>query len=101
MSLVAVVALALSPAEHSAPQLGDKLQHVMAFVVMTILAHLSYRRSRTWLVAGSMFLLGLAIEMAQAVPFIGRQSDPLDLMANGLGIAIATCLNSLHRWATD
>ncbi|MGI4875891.1 MAG: hypothetical protein ACRYG4_00215 [Janthinobacterium lividum] len=70
-----VVAAILPPAE--APTLGgsDKLNHMTAFVVLTCLAAWAWPRLSPLLILVAMALVGGAIELLQAIPFIGRDAE--------------------------
>ena len=66
------------------PDLGesDKLQHIFAFLVLAGLGRLAYPDVRKrWLLVGLMGF-GALIEIVQALPFVGRDSDPLDWVAD-------------------
>ena len=66
------------------PTLGnsDKLQHVVAFLVLAGLGRLAYPTVRKrWLLMGLM-AFGAFIEIVQALPMVGRDSDPLDWVAD-------------------
>lgn len=71
---------------------GDKVGHCLAYAgLMFWWAALARRR---WLAALSLLLLGLAMELGQGlVP--GREPSLLDLLANGLGVALGLLLSRL------
>jgi VanZ family protein len=79
----------------------DKLEHASAYGLLTLwMTGMLERRhyARAALVA---FLLGLSLEVLQGVLTATRQSDPLDLVANLSGIAVAwtLALLGLGGWA--
>jgi hypothetical protein len=67
----------------------DKLLHMGAFAVITTLLHLAWPW-RAWWKTG-LIVLGLAIldEVTQEIPGLNRSFDPLDLVADSGGIAVA------------
>jgi len=58
-------------------------------------------RRRYVVAAIAAFLLGLSLEVVQGALTATRQSDPLDLVANGTGIFVALALAwlGLGGWA--
>lgn len=68
-------------------QLGspsDKLNHMLAFAVLTPLALIAFpRASALWVFVG-LALFNAAIELSQAVLGQGREPDPLDWIAGVL-----------------
>lgn len=92
------IAACLPPAE--APTLGetDKVNHIVAFVVLSILASWAYPRLRpAWILAG-MGLVGGAIELVQAIPAIGRDAEWADWGADLAAAAITLAIVALLRW---
>lgn len=67
---------------------NDKLQHMAAFAVLGLLGSLAYPRiSHRWLLLG-LSLFGAAIEIAQAIPALHRDTDPLDWLADTIACGI-------------
>ena len=87
--LIGAYVLAIMPG-HDAPSvfLWDKLNHMLAFFVVTILYRLAYPRTPVVVIAVAMALFGGAIELSQAVPFIHRDAEWDDWFAD-CGAAIA------------
>lgn len=102
-SLVILAVLgSLLPAKNLPPvPTSDKLQHFVGYAVLALWFAGIYPRSRYPLIAGGLFLLGIGIEFAQSVMGLGRQADPLDVLANATGIAfgLAAALLGLGSWA--
>lgn len=68
--------------------LSDKVEHALAYTLLTLWFTGVYPRSSYPRIGLGMLALGVAIEVAQgAMPF-GRQMDVLDIVANSLGIAL-------------
>lgn len=64
----------------------DKAEHMLAYVGLALLGAAAFPFAFTR-VAGGLFLYGVAIEGLQALMNLGRQGDPMDVVANSLGIA--------------
>lgn len=73
----------------------DKLQHMAAFATLGVLGSFAYRRvSALWLLAG-LSLFGALIEVAQAIPALHRDSDPLDWVADTVAAGVVLLI---VRW---
>ncbi|MGE5562502.1 MAG: hypothetical protein ACM3ZV_04250 [Bacillota bacterium] len=70
---------------------SDKIQHIGAFLTMGLLGSLAYPRLGTVRLVVALSLFGAFIEVAQAIPALHRDSDPLDWLADTIacGIAVA------------
>jgi VanZ family protein len=103
MAAVAVLlwlCLAPSSALPQPPNLSDKLEHAIAWFVLTALGLLfwpaSWRR-----VALFALGLGLAIEGLQMAAGFGRQGDWLDFAADAVGVLVALAVFALLRRRLD
>jgi len=79
----------------------DKLQHTGAYLVLALwISGMVDRRRYLW-AAAAAFLLGAAIEAAQALLTDTRQGDVLDLVANATGavLALVAAHLGLGGWA--
>ncbi len=80
---------------------SDKLEHAGAYFLLTfwITGLLERRRYVLSLLLG--ILLGVGLEVAQSLLTVTRQADPLDVVANATGIALALTLAylGLGGWA--
>jgi VanZ family protein len=77
----------------------DKLQHMTAFVVLTLIGCLAYpRASRVKLTLGLVAFGGL-IELVQMIPALGRDSDWHDWLADIFAVALALGGIALFRRA--
>jgi VanZ family protein len=67
---------------------NDKIQHMAAFAVLGMLGSLAYPQlAAVGLILG-LSLFGAFIEVAQAIPFIHRDSDPLDWVADTIACLV-------------
>lgn len=67
---------------------NDKIQHIVAFAVLTGLCCLAYPSAPLRRVFVGLLAFGAMIEIAQAVPAFGRSSEWLDLAADGASTAV-------------
>lgn len=92
-ALVFALVMALLPRPPQLPsQPSDKVQHILAFAVLTGLALAAYAHV-SWVRIG----LGLAafggfIELAQMIPALGREGSWLDLAADCGAVAVVLAL---------
>lgn len=66
---------------------SDKIQHIVAFLVLAILGRLAYPATRKRKLLLGLAAFGALIEIAQAIPALHRDTDPLDWLAD---VAAAT-----------
>ena len=59
----------------------DKADHFCAFFVLTGLAMVAFPRQPLWRIAAVMAAIGAAIELIQGTPFVGRDCDFWDWVA--------------------
>lgn len=94
LCLTLVLLLSLLPTDMLPPQafnLWDKAQHALGFALLSALGFSAYPDlRRVWLGYGLLGAGGF-IELAQAATG-WRHGDWLDLIANGVGIAVASVL---------
>ena len=86
-SLCLVFWLSLSPSEDlPTVTLSDKVQHAVAFLLLTLAYGLMFPRRRIAVILG-VALLGVSIEVLQAVMPFNRQAEFADLIADAVGAA--------------
>jgi VanZ family protein len=86
-ALLTVVATALLPAS-GLVQGHDKVQHVVAFLVLGALGAFGWGRSRLPAILSGLAALGAGLEVAQATSLIGRDGDVMDWLADLLGLLL-------------
>lgn len=74
----------------SGPEIGnsDKNTHMIAFFVLSYLARLGWSRKGAFRIAGALVLFGIVIELTQAIPFVHRDADLWDVVADTCGVAL-------------
>ena len=71
--------------------LADKVQHVVLFAALALLAALAWRDKPRWGIFAALVVYGAAIELAQSRT--GRSGELLDLAADALGAAAVFLLS--------
>ncbi len=94
--IICAVIASLLPVKKLPPtHMSDKFEHAIAYALLTLWFTGMYSRSSYVRIGLGMFVLGVAIEIAQgAMPF-GRQMDVRDMIANTTGIVIGLVIAAL------
>jgi hypothetical protein len=74
---------------------SDKIQHIAAFVTLSVLGAWAFPRLSLIQLLLRLSLFGAVIELAQAIPFIHRDCDPMDWLAD---TAACLVIVSLLAW---
>ena len=69
-------------------QPSDKMQHIIAFAVLTLLARLAYPATKRWRIFVSLAFLGALIEAVQAIVALHRYASLRDWLADCGAVAI-------------
>lgn len=78
---------ALAPGDDTAGLIPwDKAKHFIVFYGLTFLAAMALPKSRWWKIAAVLLAFGVAIEILQGLPIVGRDADVFDIVADALGI---------------
>jgi len=75
---------------------SDKLQHIAAFATLSLLGAWAFPRLSLIQLLLRLSLFGAFIELVQAIPFLHRDSDPLDWIADTL--ACVAVLAAIAWW---
>lgn len=80
--------------------LNDKVNHVLGHAAMAVYFTGLVARRSWWKIFVFLLLLGVVIEFAQYFMHVGREADPLDVVANSFGAALGLVLGflGLARW---
>jgi len=92
------LANALRPGPSAGPGLNDKLLHFLAFYVLSLSAACAAPRLHPVWIGAALLGLGIAIEILQMAPLIGRSASFLDLLADLAGIAAALVPAAVYGW---
>lgn len=103
--LVVIVVCLIPPPPIDLPENGDKVEHFLAYLILSGSAVQLFRRGTPLLWAGAgLVLMGVGIEFAQGALTSNRSADPMDALANTVGVlsGLATALTPLRdillRW---
>ena len=77
--------------------LWDKLQHMAAFAVLTLLGWVAYPRISRLKLMLLLVAFGGFIELVQMIPMLQRDSDWHDWLADIIAVAIAAACAALVR----
>lgn len=83
------------PALPGAP--SDKIQHILAFVVLAGLGSAAYPRLGALKLLLGLMAFGALIEIVQLIPGLNRQGDPVDWVADTVAAAVIVGLWSAAR----
>ncbi len=76
---------------------SDKVQHILAFLVLAALASLAYPRVHKLKVGIGLSAYGALIEFAQMIPALNRDAELLDWIADTVAAAIVLAIAALIR----
>jgi VanZ family protein len=78
---------ALAPGDDTAGLIPwDKAKHFIVFYGLTFLATVALPKSRPWKIGTVLLAFGVAIEILQGLPIVGRDADAFDVVADTLGV---------------
>ena len=95
-ALAVILYLALTP-EQPVTLGSDDANHIVAFLVLGVLGRLGFPRANVMAVIFPLFAFGVIIEALQSQ--MGRDASMDDLVADLIGLAIASLLTFLMRKA--
>jgi hypothetical protein len=99
VALLGTLIAALLPGSQ-APDLGagDKINHIVAFVTLAVIAAAAWPRARLWQIGGVLSAFGGAIEGLQALPAIARDAEWADWVADTTAVVVALVVVAAIRW---
>src|SRR4051794_18992167 len=71
---------------------NDKVQHIIAFATLALLASWAYSRATPLRLLVRLSLFGALIELVQAIPALHRDSDVIDWAADTVAVAVVLLL---------
>jgi hypothetical protein len=82
-AVLITMAMAILPQPPQIPgQPSDKVLHIIAFAVLTLLARLAYPATKRLRLFASLAVLGALIELVQTIPALHRDARILDWLAD-------------------
>lgn len=90
-ALVFALVMAVLPKPPTLPidDLGDKFAHMLAFFTLSLLAGVGWPRASLLRAALWLSAVGAGIEVVQLIPFLHRDSDWRDWVADSAAILVA------------
>lgn len=76
---------------------GDRFEHAAAWFVLTITGY-ALAPGRRLAIPAFALVFGVVIEVVQAVAPTGRHADPLDVVADVVGVAAGVAVMLAARW---
>ena len=101
MVVLAVIASIMPLTEMPKVGVSDKVEHVVAYGVLSLWFAGIYPKSRYPMIGVALLVMGIVIEGLQGAMHLGRQADMRDVYANTLGIVcgLSLALIWLGGWA--
>ena len=90
-----VMALLPKPPEVPTDRLGDKVNHILAFMAMAGTAAVGFPQVPRWRVIERLSFLGAMIEVAQSIPALQRDCDIRDWVADTVAVVVVTGIAAL------
>lgn len=98
-ALAFTIVLALLPAPPALPvETGDKVMHMIAFAVLSLLAFLSFPKRRIIELFAWMAVLGSLIEVLQMIPALHRDAEFADWVVDCAASLVVLILCRTVRW---
>lgn len=76
---------------------SDKIQHILAFTVLGLLAPLAYRAAPLLRIGLLLSVFGALIEIVQTIPSLNRDGDAIDWIADTAALAVVLSLAAVWR----
>ena len=86
VALATIVCLAPMDRLPQPPNMSDKTEHFLAYLLLSVWFAGIYRRDRYWIIAAGLVVMGVGIEVAQGAMGLGRHADFRDVIANCSGV---------------
>lgn len=90
LAFALVMAVLPKPPQLPMDRFGDKFEHMLAFFTLTVLAGIGWPRRPMLRAAIGLSLIGAGIEVIQMIPFLHRDSDWRDWVADSAAILAGT-----------
>ena len=87
LTVVAIYFLSIMPPDDAPRLASDKVEHMTAFLTLTIMAALAFPKLSPGLIAAALAAFGAFIEFSQLLPIVHRDASALDWLADLCAIA--------------
>jgi VanZ family protein len=97
LALVFALVMALLPQPPYVPtqSFGDKINHIIGFATLAVLAVLAFPTAPGWQVIERLSFFGALIEVTQSIPALGRDCEFLDWVADTVAVVVVVAVMSL------
>lgn len=89
LAFTLLMALLPHPPRVPLDSLGDKVEHMLAFATLSVLAAFAFPGASLWRIGERLSFLGALIEVMQAYPLLHRDCSIFDWLADTVAVAIA------------
>lgn len=98
-AIVVAVFMALLPHPPALPidRYGDKVEHMLVFATLALLAGLAYPEAPLLRIAERLSFLGALIEVGQSIPMLHRDCDIRDWFADTVAVLVVLGVFALIR----
>jgi VanZ family protein len=76
---------------------SDKVEHMVAFLTLALLAALGWRRARLAWIGVGLAGFGAFIEFSQMIPALHRDADVKDWIADAIAIVVGLAIAAIMR----
>ncbi|HEX8553755.1 MAG TPA: hypothetical protein VF695_03520 [Sphingomonas sp.] len=99
LALTFAVTMAILPDPPHLPTTGwgDKINHMLAFALLALLAANAYPAEPLWRIGERLSFLGALIEVIQSIPGLHRDCDILDWIADTFAVSVLLLLVAAVR----
>ena len=87
LTVIAIYFLSVMPPDDAPRVASDKVEHMTAFLTLTIMAALAFPKLSPGLIAAGLAAFGAFIEFSQMLPIVHRDASALDWLADLCAIA--------------
>jgi hypothetical protein len=101
LAFAVVMALLPHPPRMPTDRFGDKFNHMLAFSVLSALSVLAFPHISRWKIIWRLSIVGALIEVAQAIPFLHRDCDVRDWIADMLAVMVVMGVVTLITRRTE
>lgn len=98
LAFALIMAVLPKPPTLPIDDLGDKFEHMLAFFTLTLLAGTGWPKASLMRAALRLSVVGAGIEVVQMIPFLHRDSDWRDWVADSAAILVALLPVLGFRW---
>ena len=92
-----VMALLPKPPGIMPGTLGDKVEHIIAFSALAVLASLAFPAFPPLRMIERLVFFGAAVEVLQSIPVLNRECDAMDWLADSIAVVVVVGIFAAWR----